>query len=234
MFYVASAFNGDLSVWEVFSVTSMMVMFTYASTFNQDISAWDVFSVTDMDSMFQLASAFNQDLSAWDVSNVTDMVAMFYAVNAFNHYLSAWNVSSVTNMRYMFDSASAFKRWKIRCDTQYSDSLASNFKREQIIHQIQTLYTMKDRLLQQHKYMFNTTLEEWESLPTTQLSEWILKYKPVIKACLNTAQLQLKQKSSDIRKFYPSTATIPATKSTTTRRKTKVTQRKKQTSEFTQ
>eukprot|EP00978_Attheya_sp_CCMP212_P018265 scaffold49697_cov62-Attheya_sp.AAC.5 len=85
---------------------------------------------------------------------------------------------------------------------------------------------MKERLLQQHQYMFNTTLEEWESLPTTQLSEWILKYKPVIKACLNTAQLQLKENSSDIRKFYPSTATIPATKSKTTRRKTKVTRRK--------
>eukprot|EP00978_Attheya_sp_CCMP212_P032980 scaffold131052_cov32-Attheya_sp.AAC.2 len=57
---------------------------------------------------------------------------------------------------------------------------------------------MKERLLQQHQYMFNTTLEEWESLPTTQLSEWILKYKPVIKACLNAAQLQLKENSSDI------------------------------------
>eukprot|EP00978_Attheya_sp_CCMP212_P037531 scaffold177955_cov71-Attheya_sp.AAC.1 len=110
--------------------------------------------------------------------------------------------------------------------SQYSDSLASNFKREQILQQIQTLYTMKERLLQQHQYMFNTTLEEWESLPTTQLSEWILKYKPVIKACLNTAQLQLKENSSDIRKFYPSTATIPATKSKTTRRKTNITRRK--------
>eukprot|EP00978_Attheya_sp_CCMP212_P030999 scaffold115855_cov34-Attheya_sp.AAC.3 len=85
---------------------------------------------------------------------------------------------------------------------------------------------MKERLLQQHQYMFNTTLEEWESLPTTQLREWILKYKPVIKACLNTAQLQLKENSSYIRKFYPSTATILATKSKTTKHKTNVTRRK--------
>ncbi len=109
-------------------------------------------------------------------------------------------------------------RWTIRCDTQYSESPTNNFKREQILHQIQTLYTMKDRLLQQHQYMFNTTLEEWASLPTTHLSEWILKYKPVIKKCLNTAKLQLKKNSSDIRKFYPSTAHIPVTTSTTTRR----------------
>eukprot|EP00978_Attheya_sp_CCMP212_P018144 scaffold49265_cov79-Attheya_sp.AAC.1 len=73
-------------------------------------------------------------------------------------------------------------RWKIRCDTQYSDMEASNFKREQILHQLQTLYTTRDQLLQQHQYMFITTLEEWEKLSTTQVSEWILKYKPVIKA----------------------------------------------------
>eukprot|EP00978_Attheya_sp_CCMP212_P048226 scaffold489235_cov142-Attheya_sp.AAC.1 len=85
---------------------------------------------------------------------------------------------------------------------------------------------MQDIPPQQHQYMFNTTLEDCESLTTTQLSEWILKYKLVIKACLNTAQLQLKQNSSDIRKFYPSTATIPATKSKTTRRRTTVTRRK--------
>jgi hypothetical protein len=97
---------------------------------------------------------------------------------------------------------------------------ASNFKREQILHQLQTLYTTRDQLLQQHQYMFITTLEEWEKLPTTQLSEWILKYKPVIKACLNTAKIQLKQNSSDIRKFYPSTANIPATTGKTTRRRT--------------
>ena len=117
-------------------------------------------------------------------------------------------------------------RWTIRCDTQYSESPTNNFKREQILHQIQTLYTMKDRLLQQHQYMFNTTLEEWASLPTTQLSEWILKYKPVIKKCLNTAKLQLKKNSSDIRKFYPSTAHIPVTTSTTTRRQYTTTQKK--------
>ena len=39
------------------------------SAFNQDISSWDVSSVTDMSNMFN-TSVFNQDLSSWDVSDV--------------------------------------------------------------------------------------------------------------------------------------------------------------------
>merc|ERR1712048_1478461 len=85
-------------------------MFSRASAFNKDLSKWDVSAVTSMASMFSRASAFNQDLSKWDVSAVTDMTYMFSDASAFNQDLSKWDVSAVNNMGFMFVRASSFKR----------------------------------------------------------------------------------------------------------------------------
>ncbi len=65
MFQSASAFNGDISGWDVSAVTTMRSMFFQASTFNSDITGWDVSAVTDIAWMFYQASAFNRDLEEW-------------------------------------------------------------------------------------------------------------------------------------------------------------------------
>ena len=98
---------GNISDWDVSSVTNMSNMFTFALSFNQDISDWDVSSVTNMFGMFAFANSFNQDISGWDVSSVTDMGDVFTGASEFNQDISAWNVSSVTNMELMFDYAVA-------------------------------------------------------------------------------------------------------------------------------
>ena len=53
------------------------IIYIHTSAFNQDLSMWDVSAVTDMGGMFSDASAFNQGLSTWDVSAVTGMGDMF-------------------------------------------------------------------------------------------------------------------------------------------------------------
>merc|ERR1740117_859558 len=73
MFYEAREFNGDVSDWDVSSVTDMDVMFYEATEFNGDVSDWDVSSVTTMSWMFAYATEFNGDFSDWDVSSVTTM-----------------------------------------------------------------------------------------------------------------------------------------------------------------
>lgn len=110
MFRDNSMFNQNISAWDVSSVTNMSIMFGLASAFNQDIRAWDVSSVTKMNAMFSGASAFNQDISTWDVSSVTNMSSMFLRASVFNQDISAWDVSSVNNMSTIFSSAYAFNQ----------------------------------------------------------------------------------------------------------------------------
>ena len=62
-------------------VTDMAGIFDDATAFNQDISSWNVSSVTNMSNKcLQDATAFDQDISSWDVSSVTDMGNMFNGV----------------------------------------------------------------------------------------------------------------------------------------------------------
>ena len=110
--------QGDISNWDVSSVTNMSNMFSNVTYFNQDISKWDVSNVTDMSNMFSNVAYFNQDISKWDVSNVTDMSSMFSQSggtvqnnsNYFNQDISKWNVSKVKTMEYMFMENTAFNQ----------------------------------------------------------------------------------------------------------------------------
>jgi hypothetical protein len=48
----------------------------YQTPFNGDISRWNVSSVTDMSYMFH-STPFDGDISGWNVSSVTNMEWMF-------------------------------------------------------------------------------------------------------------------------------------------------------------
>ena len=53
-------------------VVSLVGTFNGATAFNQDISGWDVGRVVAMSWLFSGATAFDQDLRGWDVRNVSD------------------------------------------------------------------------------------------------------------------------------------------------------------------
>ena len=95
-------------------------MFQYSLIFNGDLSAWDVSSVTDMNEMFKTMLNFNGDLSSWDVSSVTNMNQMFYSANSFNIDISSWDVSSVTDMYWMFESTALSEENQCLIHTSFS------------------------------------------------------------------------------------------------------------------
>ena len=76
MFGFATAFNGDLSAWDVSKVEWMGLMFDGATAFNGDLSDWDVASVTTMQMMFHEATAFNRDLG-WCVDDNVILTGAF-------------------------------------------------------------------------------------------------------------------------------------------------------------
>ncbi len=98
MFY-GSAFNQNISGWDVSNLLSMSFMFEN-SPFNQPLDGWDVSNVKYMRGVFK-NSPFNQNIGSWNVSSVEDMRDMFYGT-PFNQDISGWDVDNVTNMWAMF------------------------------------------------------------------------------------------------------------------------------------
>ena len=102
IFGYTKAFNQDLSGWTVTSaLKNTKEMFAGAESFNGNLSNWDMSSVTDMSMMFLRTSVFNQDISGWNVSSVKNMERMFSAAAVFNQNIGEWDISSVEDMTYM-------------------------------------------------------------------------------------------------------------------------------------
>ena len=174
MFYMMPrSFNGDLSSWNVSSVTDMSYMFSHASSFNGDISGWDVSSVTTMRSMFSVTDVFNQDISFWNVSSVTNMRVMFSDATAFNQPLDAWDVSSVTNMRGMFYIAPAFNQpldaWDVSSVIHMYAMFSNAYSFNQPLNSWNVSSVADMASMFNRAYSFNQPLDAWDVSSVTSM-----------------------------------------------------------------
>tara|TARA_R100001594_G_scaffold7798_2_gene20781 strand:+ start:406 stop:2379 length:1974 start_codon:yes stop_codon:yes gene_type:complete len=130
IFQSCSAFNQDVSSWDVSNVTNLTSTFAFCTVFNNGGTAlnWDTGSVTNMNATFSNARAFNQSIAGWDTSNVTNMASMFDNARNYNQAMAtsgdSWNTGEVTNMASMFKKAHDFDQdissWDIRKVANFS------------------------------------------------------------------------------------------------------------------
>ena len=129
MFENATAFNADVSLFQVMSVTSMKSMFAGAVSFDQELGAWDVSYVSDMSYMFKNAGVFQGNgLGGWQVGAVTSMREMFSGAMMFQRSISNWATSSVQDMTRMFANATSFSPDELRWDVGAVTSMREMFK----------------------------------------------------------------------------------------------------------
>lgn len=62
-----SAFDNDISEWDVSNVETMKGMFRNCPNFSGNLSKWNVSKVWNMSFMFANTYRFNSDISNWDV-----------------------------------------------------------------------------------------------------------------------------------------------------------------------
>ena len=95
--------------WDVSMIKDMSDAFAYQYTFNGDLSKWDVSSVTRFERMFNYATSYEGvGVETWDTSNAESMQDMFWEATKFNGKVSGWNTNNVGNMKWMFDKAKSF------------------------------------------------------------------------------------------------------------------------------
>lgn len=95
--------------WDVSMIKDMSWAFAEQYTFNGDLSKWDVSSVTSFNGMFYRATSYEGvGVETWDTSKAESMQDMFWEANQFNGKVSGWNTNKVINMKWMFDKAKSF------------------------------------------------------------------------------------------------------------------------------
>ncbi len=105
-----TAFNSDVSEWDVSNITTFDSAFRNSAFNHASIGVWEMGSALNIQSMFQDNAVFDQDIDDWDVSNVTTMALTFNNATAYNQPLNSWDVTSLSSMHWTFNGATLFNQ----------------------------------------------------------------------------------------------------------------------------
>ncbi len=206
MFYLASAFNQDISGWNVSKATNMLNMFALATAFNNggsnSIQNWSVPLCTNFTSMFQSATSFNQPLT--NLVNTSGVAActmngMFLSATSFNQNIGGWNVSKATLMDNMFRNATAFnnggsntiQNWSAPLCTSFSSMfyLASAFN-QPLTNLVNTSGVAGCTMIQMFRQasLFNQNIGGWDVSKVTTMTNMFLSAPSFNNGGSNTIQ----------------------------------------------
>lgn len=123
--FISSAFNQDISGWDMTKVTTVSSMLPAGYT--QDLTLWNTINITNFVSLFKGQSGMTTDVTGWNLSSANVMGAMFINNTTFNQDIGGWNISPVTDISSMFSGASSFNKdisgWDIQNVTTAADML---------------------------------------------------------------------------------------------------------------
>jgi len=174
LFFLARAFNGDISGWNTSEVTSMQQMFWGASAFNQNIGEWDVSNVEIISGMFGRAVAFDQDIGDWDITNVNSFNQMFSGATSFNQDLNNWDVSNASNFNAMFTGATNFNGdvsdWDVSGATNFNNMFRNAHSFNQDLSEWNVSSATRMNAMFQNAASFNQSLGAWDIENVTSMN----------------------------------------------------------------
>ena len=90
MFRDATAFNGNISSWNVKKVENFTRIFQNAKNFDRSIRDWVLSEAVYLNGFLLNANAFNQDISNWDVRDIAESPKNFSTTTQTNYKGPCW------------------------------------------------------------------------------------------------------------------------------------------------
>ncbi|QNI21147.1 hypothetical protein [Vibrio phage vB_pir03] len=173
VFRDASAFNQDISLWNVSGVQSFAFAFAGATSFNQNVSGWTTAAATNMQATFQGATSFNQPLAGWDLTGVVTIQSILEGATSFDQPVN-WDVSTVANFGKAFKGASAFNQDLSGWDTASAVDLREMFMSAIVFNSDLSTWDVSDVTFFQGMFCdaisFNGNISTWDTGSAVNMS----------------------------------------------------------------